>query len=672
MPPTGIKKQKTFSHRRHISKPRASLGSIEKEKRQSSLTQLDFVSTPQTNDVIPISSDNDNDEDFVVEQPRKRRRVSAKGSEGGEWTPKSSSTRSSGKKQSVKGKGKKKLEKGQQTMTQIEFVPSTHRQQMEDDIEDGDDMEDDEHNVGVRDSPVNLSKASVKRTLPWTHYSEDETDHVPQSPVKSREGRAQLKAARQHPDLAAHSIATHDFTTPKKAARHLEIPSSRSPPSIKMSTRQSRKSQRFHHSQKSPSKSPSTSPSKLASLRRTPLQEKSSNMVPPRWQPETQESQNPTMKMLQQVRMRTKMGGAPLHEEAPTPPLKIKPQKRVAVESSQADDSRTTKRSIPHKLQRTTTVQDSQASEENIMTQAPPHALVRTLTVQDSQHEDLDLSSQLYRSMSSRENLRVADSQFVNDRYDEYDEEEAEEEEEEYPHTYDPVSAALDRDAARYAWTQTQAARTQQRKTQVIDSEDDSDEDDLDRGIVPDSESEDEIVLLPSPTAQHGPSQELLSEDMPIPHSEGEVGEPTPKAQTITQKKRPSPSPPSSPPPLRPSQVSTVMPTQSSPHIVNFPAIEPAEAEEEEICSPPSSPAAGAKHSPIKKPQYHDTQALTISSSPLPLPPWSSSGEVDLGLNTLSKDGDGTDDNGGNELASLVDFSLPPPPPLGMSSSPWK
>lgn len=670
MPPTGIKKQKTFSHRRHISKPRASLGSIEKEKRQSSLTQLDFVSTPQTNHVIPISSDNDNDEDFAVEQPRKKRRVSAKGSEGGEWTPKSSSTRSSGKKQSAKGRGKKKLEKGQQTMTQIDFVPSTHRQPMEDDIEDDDDMEYDGHNVGGRDSPVVLRKTSVKRTLPWTHYSEDETDHVPQSPVKSPECNVHRKAARQHPDLAAHSIATHDFTTPKKSARHLEIPSSQSPPSMKMSTKQSRKSQRFHQSQKSPSKSPSTSPSKLKGLRRTPLQEKSSNMVPPRWQPETQESQNPTMKMLQQVRLRTKMGGAALHEEAPMPPPKNKPQKRVAVKSSQADDS-TSKRSV--KLQRTTTVQDSQASDENIMTQAPLHKLVRTSTIQDSQHEDLDLSSQLYRSMSSRENLRVADSQFINDRYDEYDE--GEEDEEEYPHTYDPVSAALDRDAARYAWTQTQAARTQQRKTQVVDSEDESDDDDdLDRGIIPDSESEDEIVLLPSPTAHNAPSQELLSEEVAIPRSEGEVGEPTPKAQTMVQKKHPSPSPPSSPPPLRPSQVSTVMPTQSSPHLINFPAIEPAEAqeeEEEEEYSPPTSPPGASKHNLIRKPQYHDTQALTISSSPLPLPPWSSSGEVDLGLNSLSK-GDGTDNNAGNELASLVDFSLPPPPPLGMSSSPWK
>ena len=670
MPPTGIKKQKTFSHRRHISKPRAYLGSIEKEKRQSSLTQLDFVSTPQTNEVVPLSSDDDGNEDFAEEQPKKRRRVSGKGSEGDDWTPRTSSGRSSAKRRSGNLKGKKKLEKGQQTMTQIDFVPSTHRHQDVDDIEDYDDLEDEEHNFGGRDSPVVLRKASSKRSLPWVKQVDDELDHVPQSPTKSPQRNAQQ---HQQPDLAAHSIATHDFTTPKKVTRHLEIPSSQSPPSIKMSTRQSRKSQRFYDGQKSPSKSPSLSPAKLAGLRRTPLQEKSANTVPPRWQPETQESQNPTMKMLQQVRMRTKMGGAALHEEAPMPPPKSKPQKRVTVESSQRDDPATTKQPLPRKLQRTNTVQDSQASEENIMTQAPPHNLKRVSTIQDSQHEDLDLSSQLYRSMSSRENLRVADTQFNNDHYDEYDDEE---EEEEYPHTYDPVSAALERDAARYAWTQTQAARTQHNESQIVDSEDDSDDDDLDRGIIPNSESEDEIILLPSPSAQNGPSQELLSEDVAVPHSEDQAEEPTPKAHAPTEKKRPSPSPPSSPPPLRPSQVSTVMPTQSSPHFIHLPTIDPADAEEpeekDEEYSPPTSPPAARKQTLIKKPQYQDTQALTISSSPLPLPPWSSSGEVDLGLNSLTK-GDVTDHNtGGNELASLVDFSLPPPPPLGMSSSPWK
>lgn len=671
MPPTGIKKQKTFAHRRHISRPRASLGT-ETEKRQSSLTQLDFVSTPQTNDVIPVSSD-DEDGDFTVEQPRKRRRVSVKGSEGDDWTPKTGSTRSSAKRTSAKTKKKGGLERGQQTMTQIDFVPSAQRRQLVDDIEDdGDDLDFEEQPFAGRESPVAVRQTGAKRTLPWVDRSDDEMEHIPQSPIRATEREGLHKALPQQTDLALHSIAAHDFTTPRKVARHMEIPSSQSPPSIKMSTKQSRKSQRHYLGQRSPSKSPSTSPSKSKGLRRTPLNEKSVNVVPPRWQPETQESQNPTMKMLQQVRLRTKMGGAPLHEEAPMPPPTKRPQRRVQVESSQIDGPAVTIQTLPRKLQRATTIQDSQASDENIMTQMPPRRLARTLTVQDSQHEDLDLSSQLYRSMSSRENLQIIDSQAHNDRYDEDEEEDIDEEgeelgneedeEEEYPHTFDPVSAALERDAARYAWTQTQAPRTQHKKTQIVDSEEDSDDDDLDRGIVPDSESEDDIVLLPSHSAQDGPSQELCSEDLVAPNSE--ANEPTPVPPKTVQN-QPSPSPPSSPPPLRPSQVSTVMPTQSSPHFTV-----PAEIAEEEEYSPPTSPPTTTKQNMIKKPQFQDTQALTISSSPLPLPPWSSSGEVDLGLYTLPK-GDRTD-NGGNELASLVDFSLPPPPPLGMSSSPWR
>ena len=662
MPPTGIKKQKTFSHRRHISKPRASLGT-EKEKRQSSLTQLDFVSgTPQADEVIAISSDYE-DGDFEVEQPKKRRRISAKGSEGGDWTPRTRSTRSSGKRHSAKTGKSDGLERGQQTMTQLEFVPSGQRPRPVDDIEDDDDdLDYKEPSRERRGSAVAFPKPAIKRTLPWSHQSDDEMEHVPQSPVKNQGGKSLHKKAHQETDLALHSIAAHDFNTPKKAARHSEIPSSQTPPSIKMSTIKSRKSQRHYSIQKSPSKSPSTSPSKLRGLRRTPLTERSINVIPPRWQPETQESQNPTMKMLQQVRMRTRMGGASLHEEAPMPPPQSKPQRHSTAELVQADGPAATKQKLPRMLQRTTTVQDSQASDENLVTQMPPARLTRTLTVQNSQHEDLDLSSQLYRSMSSRENLRVIDSQAVNDHHDDYeedneDDEEFEEEEEEYPHTFDPVSAALERDAARYAWTQTQAPRTQHiKRTQVVDSEDDSDDDDLDRGIVPDSESEDEIILLPS----DGPSQELCSEDMVAPNSEPE--ERTPRPHTTAQK-QPSPSPPSSPPPLRPSQVSTVMPTQSSPHFAN-----PAELAEAEECSPPTSPPTVPKQSLIRKPQFQDTQALIISSSPLPLPPWSSSGEVDLGLFTMSKGGD----NGINELASLTDFSLPPPPPLGMSSSPWR
>ena len=409
---------------------------------------------------------------------------------------------------------------------------------------------------------------------------------------------------------------------------------------------------------------------------RSPLQEKPANISPLKWQAETQESQNPTMKMLQQVRMRTKMGGALLHEEFPMPPPRrpLRHDKDVKLQANKIPD---TQLAPARTLKRVNTVQDSQASDENIMTQAPPLGLHRTSTVQDSQHEDLDLSSQLYRSLSSRENLRITDSQAINE---DYDNNEGEYEEDDYPQTYDPVSAALDRDAARYAWTQTQAPRTQHTtRTQIADSEDETDEDDLDRGIIPDSDSEDEIILLPSASKQGGRSrsEELCSDDLVAPNLQPNDNETANQPEAQSQKKEICDSPPSSPP-LRPSQVSTIMPTQSSPqhrHNSNkLPADQPAEGLEEEAqeSSPPTSPDRQRR---IKVTQAKDTQALMISSSPLPLPPWSSSGEVDLGLYALPK-GEGKDDSGNyntnNELASLVDFSLPPPPPLGMSSSPGK
>jgi hypothetical protein len=680
MPPTGIKKQKTFAHRRHISKPRSSLGS-EKEKRQSSLTQLDFVSTPRANDVISIPSDDDGEEeeeeeeeeeDFAVEQPRKRRRVSAKGSEGDDWTPNMSGKRSSEKRSSAKAKKRAGLERGQQTMTQIDFVSSAQQPQIEDDIEDDEDG-------GLNDKKdVAPQKGGSRRSLSWLKEEQDEVNYVPQSPVTDSRSKNMSNTMHPSPNLALHSIATYDFTTPKKLARHLEIPSSQSPPSIKLSSKKSQRSQRHLLGQKSPSRSPSKSPtkSKLSNMWRSPLQEKPANISPLKWQqPKTQESQNPTMKMLQQVRMRTKMGGALLHEEAPMPPPR-RPLRHDKDVKSQANKIPDTQLAPARTLKRVTTVQDSQASDENIMTQAPPLGLRRTSTIQDSQHEDLDLSSQLYRSLSSRENLRITDSQANNDDYDNNEEDY---EEEDYPQTYDPVSAALDRDAARYAWTQTQAPRTQHTaRTQIADSEDETDEDDLDRGIIPDSDSEDEIILLPSASKQRGRdrSEELCSDDLVVQHLQSNDNETANQPEAQSPEKEISDSPPSSPP-LRPSQVSTIMPTQSSPQrhsSTKPPADQAAEGngEEAQEFSPPTSPDRQRR---IKVTQVKDTQALTISSSPLPLPPWSSSGEVDLGLYTLPK-GEGKEDSGNyntnNELASLVDFSLPPPPPLGMSSSPWR
>lgn len=655
MPSTGIKKQKTFGHRRHIARPRTSLGAIANDKRQSSLTQLDFVSTPHASDeVISIPSSDYEDEEFVEEQPKKRRRVSGKSSEDGEWTSKAKD-RTSARRRSTKIKQEHDLEKGQQTMTQMDFVPSTR---VEDDIEDDYDLDTDTRDSTPRGMGRSPRKPAKKWNLPWLDQANDEPRDASstRNNISPRvESTYKYPQEKMHlaPDLALHSIAAHDFTTPKKSKRHLEIPSSQSPPSIKLSASRSHRSERRF--------APLDSPSKIRSPRRSPLKEKSANVAPPAWQHETQESQNPTMKMLQQVRLRTKMGMAPLHEEAPMPPPKLPRREPSQNETLQAGRRTNVRQTSPRKLKRTTTVQDSQAEDENIMTQMPPPKLNRSVTVQDSQCEDLDLSSQMYRSLSSRSLDRHAESEaYINDDDDnEFDDP--------GPHTFDPVSAALDKDAARYAWTQTQDPRTQPRRTQVADSEAESDEDetyddDLDRGIVPASDNEDEVVLLPNPT--EGPSQELCSDDFAVPNHDSDSDParlPTIPAGENRNSRPNFNSPPSSPPALRPSQVSTIVPTQSSPQHRATALQQDQEEQEEEEYSPPTSPPR--PFSPSNKPA---TQALTISSSPLPLPPWSSSNEMDSGHGVQSKRQDRRE-----EPESFVDFSLPPPPPLGTSSSQW-
>lgn len=669
MPSSGSKKQLKFGHRRHIAKPRTSLGSMESEKRQSSLTQLDFVSTPQpSSEIIRIPDTDDEDEDFVVEQPKKRRRLSSKNSADDDWTPRAN-RRSSTRRRSAKIKQEHGREKGQQTMTQMDFVSSAEQHGVEDDIEDDHGCEFNGSEDGNVQGSGHSKHEGRKRTIPWLDRADDMIEDLPASrrtpsPTKGSRRPSPTKVSHQPRDLAFHSISAHDFTTPKKALRHLEVPSSQSPPSVKMSSKRSQRSRQA-----------SASPSKLANTPgRSPLKEKSANVAPQRWQPETQESQNPTMKMLQQVRWRTKFGKAPLHEEAPMPPPK-RPKSQVLVEASQNVEAPRQMEPSPRKLRRVATIQDSQAEDEAIMTQAPPPKLYRVSTIQNSQVEDLDLSSQIYRSISSRENLADFESQAYNDHYDdnEYDDP--------GPHTFDPVSAALDRDAARYAWTQTQAAPSgaaQRTKTQIADSEEESDDDDdLDRGIVPDSDSEDEVILLSKP----GPSQEILTEDrdedvtlMAPPnnshsrHIRSQGEEASKSAPTIPQNQTAhsnstSNSPPSSPPPLRPSQISTIVPTQSSPR-PHLPSQKPANPS-----SPPTSPPR--PFSTAKTRPAPATQALTISSSPLPLPPWSSSGE-EVEAKYFPPATKEDPEEARNELDTLVDFSLPPPPPLGGSSSPWR
>ncbi|KAI7338704.1 hypothetical protein KC315_g1636 [Hortaea werneckii] len=135
---------------------------------------------------------------------------------------------------------------------------------------------------------------------------------------------------------------------------------------------------------------------------------------------------------------------------------------------------------------------------------------------------------------------------------------------------------------------------------------------------------------------------------------------------------------PSSPPPLRPSQVSTVAGTQLSPprlkdtqrppHLtLASPRIRP-QPDLIPSSPKPSSPTASA--SPNSK-QPFSQWPETFPSSPLPLPPWSSPPRPHE--TQASKARSQTQMRGGRSsigLGSLADFSLPPPPPMSSSSRP--
>lgn len=263
--------------------------------------------------------------------------------------------------------------------------------------------------------------------------------------------------------------------------------------------------------------------------------------------------------------------------------------------------------------------------------------------------------------------------------------------EEMYPQTYDPVSAALDRDAARFGKTETQLDAEQSYK-----SDEDHDDDDLDAGI-----DHREFRTLEEEAVEFVPSSQPLEKKIPsspelgeanaqpkqeAPHAVGDVDdsgygshasvipssqpgdangrasqeplawpEPhksqVPEARKLTQEHQNPQTQPSHlvskptrlmereqqslPPPVRPSQVSTVGDSQAE-H------------------SRPNS-AHGVPFtftSPQKSARVWD-----LSSSPLPLPPESwCSADANVADQQTSSDG-------------LADFSLPPPPPLLLSSS---
>ncbi|KAK6427635.1 hypothetical protein LTR95_015967 [Oleoguttula sp. CCFEE 5521] len=629
--PGQLNKRRSGLHTR-VARPRPSLLGSNAEKRQSSLTQLDFVSTPKNAESIEIWSDEGSEVDIDAEKPRKKRRIS-----GG----KSGVNGTNGRRSSVKLKVK---EKGQNTLTQIAWLPAPSRgeETYSGDDEPGFNIYDDEGRDRFADMMVQR-QITRKKKLPWlTHASgEEELKHATaarrynfRSPTKARgdlddsgyvSARKTIGSAISAAPTGAYN-GRHDEATPTKSSSLREVPASQTPPSVKASSQQSQVPTQ--------TKATTVSPTIVAS-QRFPLGERSANtrLRPLQLQPRGDTTVKTSKVPLKEASDISHIATSNL----PIAPIPTFPKRSC------------------RKLKRTLTVQDSQLEDLSMTTVPPPRQLMRSTTIAETQFDSLDRDM-----IDDLDVLSDGDALITDINHDSNSVHESEQYLDDGLLTYDPVGAALDRDAARFAWTQTQLPSKRARDA-VEDSE--TDDDPLD-DIDADAASARTITTVDLTSSPHRPSEQLLSDlvDAISPQA-ARVSQPDDRNASKTPEDHvdmdviADSSPPSSPPLLRQSQISTVVPTQASPYQRSLKAA--------------FIPATNECRSHVDACQ-HTQLGAADSSSPLPLPPWSTSNERDwMGSAERVK---GTQKMSGtmqDEVGSLTDFSLPPPPPLMRSSSPW-
>ena len=569
-------------------------------KDQSTLTQLEFI-TPTSSRVEDI--DSFSDEDFEVPRPKKKR-----------------------KKSKVDEK-----EAGQSTLTQYDrglFPRKTERYELD---EDGFQIWPDSDPERLMDE-IAEPQNERKRTLPALQVPIGDAEHV-----KLISEIPETSQATMYPPAHATDEATADkapvtmkLSTPRKV-RFQEVPSSQTPPSTVGSINALH---RAHEHERSPLKERSANvPSSCVAATLNP------------------ESQNISMKMLERVRFETRR--VPLNDAV---------DQTLANGNAQSTNEQILLPELPavsrpRQLTRACTIQDSQSEEAGLSnmcsTETTPlsRELTRVSTVQDSQFDDDDdfLTMADEPDFANYNGLElVEESQFAGqDTQQDF---------------FDPANSALDRDALRFGLTQTQL-----RLPDIIeaDTDDETDDDDLDRGCVinrkdpinipssspprqgtgeaPAAAQDVKAAALPPSITQHSA---LLHFQRPESRDDSayDSGDPANEEVQVLS---------SSSPPLRPSQVSTVVPTQAS--IQEEPALR------EEVRRH-SQTAAIVEPSTIPISPYKPTHhAEMMLSSPYPLPPWSSPDKV-CGIedrNSIALES--------SKLARLVDYSLPPPPLLSSS-----
>ncbi|KJX99761.1 hypothetical protein TI39_contig352g00020 [Zymoseptoria brevis] len=393
---------------------------------------------------------------------------------------------------------------------------------------------------------------------------------------------------------------------------------------------------------------------------------------------------------------------SPLKERSCNRRVLDKSQSYVTARESPSPLKQPLKVSSARRLARTNTIHDSESDDSNIEEDAedvtlvlPPapdlnpesRTLKRTITVQDSD-DDLDmedLDDDLGEDNDNDANNdgddgedADDDSTVVEDDLNQQNTYSASN----YPQTFDPVSAAMERDAARFGNGPTQL------ETQYVsfyDHPDDDDEapvveDDEEiefvaespiAGVILEASQEIEDVAETSRNEDHALSAVMSGDlDKPIQIQDSNEDDrdaaelpSIPGSQlletanshenhdqhddhhdtSLRQHAEPNAddeandSLPSSPTHPRPSLVSTVMPTQ---------------------WTTSDRRNSGQRSAPISPQKSYNWAGNTLSSSPFPMPPW-----------TFSNPDEKTGDAGGvrrpeTQFDSLVDFSLPPPPPL--------
>ena len=599
LPP--LKQQKKFPERRRSAKLRPNIPRL--RKTQSTLTQLDFI-TPTSSRAEAV--DTSSDQDFEEPRPKKKRRRKSKFDE---------------------------TEARQSTLTQFDRQLSARKAEENFELdEDGFQIWEDYDPHMIMDG-IAERQHTRRRTLPWLRENVEEVENrepTPEIPETSQNVMdSSGKAAVDVPTTAVI------FQTPRKV-RFQEVPSSQTPPSTVGSVKALARSN---------------------TAERSPLNTRSSNVQSaPTTAAPSPESQNVSMKMLERIRFGTRK--VPLNDMLDQRALR---ENASALDESvnAAPDSAIEAELQP--LSRIRTIQDSQSEDAGLSNLSsgetvaqPLRRLQRVSTVQDSQFDEDDFLSEVNEITDDNilESHLIEDSQYVDQNT-----------QQDY---FDPANSALDRDALRFGCTQTQR---QLSDIDEEDADDETDDEDLDRGCSGSTVERAQVLDM-------DPQVNGLEQPYGVPAQRDTEKRQPPlimKPHGLLHARRPDSRDDSayesgdmanheevqvisSSPPPRPSQVSTVVPTQASlPHptsrngsgdrpLQNLPMMEPLTL--------PLSP-----HKPI-----HHSQIL--SSSPFPLPPWSSPDRRRL----MDKGDDGDESPiRSSQLARLVDYSLPPPPPLSSS-----